>query len=138
MHILQITLRNTFTTTTTTIISHTAVSLLMCSFTKSQVWKIFFWLHFSYDKPSCSVQLLTPSSLLFMILMATFSPVRMCRPSLTLAKPPENTSHLVGERAKPLGWRGMLKRTGQYPNRWSHKPCSICGALRHRGSPSFA
>lgn len=109
MHILQITLSNTFTTTT--IISHTTVSLLMYSFTKSQVWKIFLWLHFSHDKPSWSVQLLTPSSLLFMILMATFSPVRMCRPSLTLAKPPENTSHLVGERAKPWDggecWRGL-------------------------------
>lgn len=34
------------------------------------------------------VSFLTPRSFLFMILMATFSPVKMCRPSLTLAKPP--------------------------------------------------
>lgn len=37
---------------------------------------------------------LTPRSFLFMILMATFSPVRMCRPSFTLAKPPENTHRM--------------------------------------------
>lgn len=30
-----------------------------------------------------------------MILMATFSPVRMCRPSLTLAKPPVKHTSLI-------------------------------------------
>lgn len=88
--------------------------------------------------PVGSVQLLTPSSLLFMILMATFSPVRMCRPNLTLAKPPEKASHLAEiERAEPLAG-GLLNRTSRYLNRWSHKLCSICGAPRHQGSPSFA
>ena len=47
-----------------------------------------------------SVGKLTPSSFLSMILMATFSPVRRCRPSFTLAKPP-------GEK------NGMQKSTNQ-------------------------
>lgn len=38
---------------------------------------------------------LTPRSFLFMILMATFSPVRMCRPSLTLAKPPDKHTMFI-------------------------------------------
>lgn len=40
--------------------------------------------------------ILTPKSFLFMILMATFCPVRMWRPNLTLAKPPEKT-HVLKE-----------------------------------------
>lgn len=46
--------------------------------------------------------LLTPKSFLFMILMATFCPVRMWRPNLTLAKPPEKT-HVFKKKKKSQG-----------------------------------
>lgn len=44
----------------------------------------------------------------------------------------------MGIRSGIRGWWGGSDTTRHYLNRWSHKPCSICGALRHQGSPSFA
>lgn len=77
-----------------------------------------------------------------MTLMATFSPVRMCRPNLTLAKPPEKQTKKKKTTTFSVRRSLILDRwgcwTGRYLNRWSHKPCSICGALRLHRSPSFA
>lgn len=97
---------------------------------------------------SCSILrsislLLTPKSFLLMILMATFCPVRMCRPNLTLAKPPGKTNkrfHSVEE--KKLHWQVGYKlwkrhEHRRYLSRWSRKPHSICRARRLRGSLSF-
>ena len=52
---------------------------------------------------------LTPSSFLFMILMATFSPVSRCRPSFTLAKPPgERRDDKKRKNQKSLTWNASF------------------------------
>lgn len=111
MHILQITLRCTLTKTSIQI--HLFHHWCIIS-TNLGGKKNIFWLHFSHNFECSTVQTLTPSSLLFMILMATFSPVRMCRPSLTLAKPPENTSIFSKRKSQNVevaergwGWTGL-------------------------------
>lgn len=96
-----------------------------------------------------AAEILTPKSFLFMILMATFSPVRMWRPSLTLAKPPwSEQEEGGGGEAKVLththnlqhSWSTSVKfpnvNSVNYPNRWSHKPRSICRARRLHEAPS--
>ena len=53
---------------------------------------------------------LTPRSFLFIILMATFSPVAMCRPSLTLANPPKTYT----KEAHNTDQRGYFKNKAEF------------------------